>query len=52
MPVQSCEGGIMTIIKTMFMVGLLGLALHLELYWVAGGLVVLFLLLVWFTSHG
>ncbi|MGZ5089617.1 MAG: hypothetical protein ACXWIP_00585 [Burkholderiales bacterium] len=42
----------MTIIKTMLMVGLLGLALHFEHYWVAAGLVVFFLLIVWFTSHG
>jgi hypothetical protein len=42
----------MTIMKTMLMVGLLGLALHFELYWVAAGLVVIALLVVWFTSHG
>jgi hypothetical protein len=41
----------MTIIYTMTLVGLLGLALHFELYWVAGCIVALFFLLVWFTRR-
>lgn len=34
----------MTIVTTMTLIGLLGLALHLGFYWAAGGLVVLFML--------
>lgn len=41
----------MTILYTMTLVGLLGLALHFELYWVAGGLVLLFVFLQWFTRR-
>ena len=41
----------MTIIYTMTLVGLLGLALHFELYWVAGAIVVLFLVVTWFTRR-
>jgi hypothetical protein len=37
----------MTIFYTMTLVGLLGLALHFELYWLAGGIVVLYLSLLW-----
>jgi hypothetical protein len=41
----------MTILYTMVLVGLLGLALHFELYWAAGALVVLYLFLLWFTRR-
>ena len=41
----------MTIFYTMTLVGLLGLALHFELYWVAGALVLVFLFLLWFTGR-
>ena len=37
----------MTIFYTMTLVGLLGLALHFELYWVAAGIVALFVLSSW-----
>ena len=36
----------MTVIGTMTLVGLLGLALHFAYYWAAGGIVALFVLLV------
>jgi hypothetical protein len=41
----------MTIIYTMTLVGLLGLALHFELYWVSAGIVVFFLFLMWRSSR-
>jgi hypothetical protein len=41
----------MTIIYTMALVGLLGLALHFGLYWVSGGIVVLYLFLLWRSSR-
>jgi hypothetical protein len=37
----------MTILRTMLLVALLGIALHFELYWAAGGIVALFLFLRW-----
>ena len=37
----------MTIVQTMALVGLFGLAMHLELYWIAGGLVAIFLFGIW-----
>ena len=40
----------MTILYTMVIVGLLGLALHFGLYWIAGGLVVIYLFLFWWLS--
>jgi hypothetical protein len=41
----------MTIIYTMTLVGLLGLALHFELYWASAAIVVFFLFLMWRSSR-
>ena len=38
----------MTIIQTMTLLGLLGLAMHLELYWMAGIVAVIFVFGVWY----
>ena len=38
----------MTIVQTMTLVGLLGLTMHLELYWVAGGVALIFLFGIWY----
>lgn len=38
----------MTIIQTMSLLGLLGLAMHLELYWMAGIVAFIFVLGVWY----
>ena len=41
------DGLAMTILRTMTLVALLGIALHLELYWAAGAIVALYLFLRW-----
>lgn len=41
----------MTILYTMILVGLLGLALHLKLYWAAGAVVVVFVVGKWLTAR-
>jgi len=37
----------MTIIQTMTLIALFGLAMHLEFYWIAGGVAAVFLFGVW-----
>ena len=41
----------MTILYTMTLVGLLGLALHMEWYWMAGGVAALFLFSILYTRR-
>lgn len=41
----------MTIIKTMLLVGLFGLTMHMELYWIAGFVGAAFLIGVWLAKR-
>ena len=37
----------LTIVQTMTLIGLLGLTMHLEFYWMAGGVAAIFLFGIW-----